>query len=990
MSIGCPNCGAANTPDEIVCTQCGLTLSGFRNQDENTRPEIARLASAEARAAIEQSLQVIHNPAPPTVETPRIDAESTSPKANTFPRHPNEARGRAPDLQLPPPEMLTEFPESAPSIRFGYDTDCEIVIPLPQVSAKHAQISRDGHRYVIRDLGSTNGTFVNGHAIDMAVVRVGDTIALGSYEFQFGRDIVDKIPQQTKGPSTMALDVPELLREPVIVGREVDCDIVLDAPQISRHHAELQYTGAGWRVVDLGSANGTFVNDRARRIDEVVVTEDDVLFFGSYRFPVTRIRDFLDTGQEDIHGGTVPLPLDKPVITIGRGLDNDVVIDAPPISRHHARLVRAEGGLYIEDLGSANGTFIDGDVIEGRTLIEAGQTISFGSFAIRLDLARGHIQRSYRGDILIQAEHLRVEVKSGGRKKQILDGVSFTAYPTEFVGLLGPSGAGKTTLLMALIGYLKPTYGRTLVNGDDLSQTYDRYRGAIGYVPQEDIIHGQLSVYEALYYTAKLRLPPDTSDKEIDARITQVLADLEISDTRDVQIGTADSKGISGGQRKRVNLALELLTEPSLLCLDEPTSGLASEDALNVMRLLRKLADGGRTILLTVHQPSLQAYRLMDNVLYIADGEEVFYGPAYPDSMLYFHPDVRPNTTEAAGVLADPGTVMGRIMDAKRSGEPMETLASRYRQSRYHEEYVEERRKNRGAVRVAKAQERKRPRFSFRHWFTLCRRYLTIRRKDRVGMFVLLVQAPIIAVLLDLVFVSEKADVMSRMEFTPYALFLLVVSSIWFGCSNAAREIVAEQSIYRRERMVNLSISAYILSKFAVLGGLCLLQCVILFGMTFWFLDFWGNPLFHIAILWLSSLTGVGMGLFLSALVRTSEAAMATVPILLIPQIILGGAIMPIDRMSAPVAIASNLVMSRWAFEGALQAENLNNAYELSAADLPKPLAPNLPAPPPPPNPLDRFFGDSETYLIVDLGVLAGFLFAFLFAVAITMRARER
>src|SRR5690606_20460501 len=182
------------------------------------------------------------------------------------------------------------------------------------------------------------------------------------------------------------------------------------------------------------------------------------------------------------------------------------------------RLIRSDKDMWLEDLGSANGTFLDGQRIR-RAKIDPSQTLSFGSYAVRLDLARGAIQRSYRGDILLQAENLRVEVKSGQRTTRILDGISFTLYPTEFMGLMGPSGSGKTTLLMSLIGYLKPTYGRTLINGDDLSLNYDRFRGAIGYVPQDDIIHHQLTVYEALYYTAKLRLPPDTSDEEIERRI---------------------------------------------------------------------------------------------------------------------------------------------------------------------------------------------------------------------------------------------------------------------------------------------------------------------------------------------------------------------------------------------------------------------------------------------------------------------------------------
>ena len=294
------------------------------------------------------------------------------------------------------------------------------------------------------------------------------------------------------------------------------------------------------------------------------------------------------------------------------------------------------------------------------------------------------------------------------------------------------------------------------------------------------------------------------------------------------------------------------------------------------------------------------------------------------------------------------------------------------------------------AARVTSASARKRPRFSMRQWATLCRRYFNIRMKDRVGMFVLMVQAPIIALLLDLVFVSETGGVMSRMQYAPFALFLLVVSAIWFGCSNAAREIVAEQAIFRRERMVNLSIASYVLSKFTVLGLLCLVQCVVLLSLTYFVLDFRGNPLFHLAVLWLSSLGGVGFGLLLSSLVRTTEAAMATVPLLLIPQIILGGAIMPIDRVSTPVFVASHAVISRWAFEGVLHTEHLADAYEISAEELPKPLAPGLPAPPPPPNPLDHFFGDSETWLAVDLGVLGSFYLVLVIAVGATLRLRER
>lgn len=798
----------------------------------------------------------------------------------------------------------------------------------------------------------------------------------------------------------------------VLIGRGYDCDIMLDARQISRHHCRLtQVEPAGgrgelehWRVEDLGSANGVFVNNRFDRIQSRVVSEEDVLLLGSYRFPVRRVREFLDTDPDAPQLRANRLPLEQATITIGRDADNDVILDVPQVSRHHARLVRAGDALFLEDLASANGTFIDGQRIT-RQRVEDGQDISFGTCALRLDLERGALQKSYRGDILLQAENIVVEVGEGELRKRLLDDVSFTVYPTELVGLLGPSGAGKTTLLMALIGYLRPAQGRTLLNGDDLALKFDRYRNAIGYVPQEDIIHAELTVFEALYYTAKLRLPPDTRDAEIYRRIEAILVDLEISQTRDIPIGSPERKGISGGQRKRVNLAMELLTEPSLLCLDEPTSGLASEDAANVMGLLRKLANGGRTILLTIHQPSPQVYEMLDNTLYLAAGEQVYYGPAYPDSMLYFHPEIDPNTPEARRILADPGSCMRPLTEAARAGEPMETFAARYRKSRYFDEFVRERREGQREVRLSASAARRAPRFTVRQWWTLCRRQLAIKLKDRVGTAILLVQAPVVGVLLALVFARDSGGLMSRLQFAPFALFLLVVAAVWFGCSNAAREIVREQAIYRRERMVNLSVLAYAASKFTVLGALCFMQCLMLVMITYFTLDFWGNPLWHLGVLWLCSLAGLGLGLMLSALVRTGEAAIALVPILLIPQVILGGAIMPIDKMNAPTEWASKLAIARWGFEAALHVEHGANAYEITSdersellstallaqANIPSSLRPDAGALAPlPPNPLNRFFGEAETQLSTNLGVLGGFTLLFFGGVCGFLYVRER
>lgn len=984
MDRYCPNCGANNNAQASECSLCEMELPRV---PETTRPELGALGG---RLAMMHGLNDEHNAARVSGPQPTLAGEAA------MLRRVRESGMRRAVEQGAKPIEFDQVPVGA-RLSIGFDEGNDLVIPRHNVSGHHAILIFDGQDFYLQDLESPYGTTINAHPIHNARLHEGDIVGLGSYVFVFDdqlaqrlREREEKMRQRTQ--AMQAIEAREGGPLTITIGRDADCDIIFDAPQISRKHVCFTKTAYGWTVEDLGSANGTFLHDRHNALlSPMEVTEKDVIYMGSYRFPVSRLHDFKDVLGRRHERERMSFSVGKKVLTLGRGEDNDIVLDEPQVSRHHARIVRAEDGHYIEDLASANGTFLNGDRV-GRAKITEADTLSFGTTAVRLDLERGKIQKSYRGDIVLQSEHIRVDVQEKKRVKRLLDGISFTVYPTEFVGLMGPSGAGKTTLLMSMIGYLQPTYGRTLLNGDELATHYDRYRGAIGYVPQEDIIHGELTVYEALYYTAKLRLPQDTSRAEIDRRIHEVLAALEISETRDVVIGSPERKGISGGQRKRVNLALELLTEPSLLCLDEPTSGLASEDALNVMRLLRRLADGGRTILLTVHQPSLQAYRMMDNVLYLADGEQVYYGPSYPDSLTFFYPHVKRDSPEAENLLSDPGSCLRPLVDAKRNGEPMETFAARYRQSAYYEEYVEERRHNlRDEVRLTETiSKRQAPRFRLSQLMTLSARYLSIKLKDRIGTTILLIQAPIIAVLINLVFMFQGHDAGHRMEYMPFAIFLLITSAIWFGCSNAAREIVSEQAIYKRERMVNLSIGAYVGSKFVVLSVLALVQCLTLLWITYFTLDFGGNPLQHLLILWLCTLASTGMGLILSSTVRTTAAALALVPLLLIPQVILGGAIMPLEQMQDPSWSLSQTTISRWAFEGMLHVEDRARAYELEPAMLPKPLLPGLPAPPPAPHPLDRFFGSAETSLPLNFLVLGGFTIVFLFGTGGVLRLRER
>jgi ABC transport system ATP-binding/permease protein len=833
-----------------------------------------------------------------------------------------------------PVEEVAEAPLDVFSIWIGYNDDCTVQIKNPVVSGHHARLYKLPQDFLLEDQGSTNGTWFRGQRVHRVRVTATDTFSVGNHELAVA-DLVHyfEVPQTLK--RALSTDSLAPVGPPITIGRSPDCKIPIDAPTISAVHARIIPLGGGnYRVEDLGSTNGTFVNSRDNPVTQATVGPSDVVFFGSYRLPLSRLDSMLASPETE---QALSLPQGKELMVIGREDSCDIVLKAPQVSRRHAELRRLEdGGLELRDLGSINGTYVNGQRIKTQR-ISPQDLVAIGSVRVRLDARAGVVRRDYHGDIMLQAERITVKVRDRSAPNgvhTILDDASFTAYPTEFVGLMGPSGAGKTTLMLALNGYTLPWAGRSLLNGYDLYTNYNTFRGNIGYVPQDDIIYRELTVWESLYYTAKLRLPADTTDAEIARRIEDVLETLEIQQTRDVVIGDAVRKGISGGQRKRVNLAQELITEPSLLFLDEPTSGLASEDTINVMNLLRRLADEGRTILLTIHQPSLEAYRKLDNVIYLFQGRLVYYGPAYPDGILYFHPEAEPSSPRGQLILSDPGNALKaladdqrRAMDAERPWETLEkTVEARrrhFQDSPQYRDYVYDRAgKPRDQVRLAEGSKRKTERRGWlRQWWILTRRNFTIKRKDLANTAILLLQAPIIGLVLWLVFSNQVGSYFGMLERGPAALFLLVASAVWFGCSNSAREVVRELPIYTRERMVNLMIPSYVLSKFTVLGALCAVQCALLLGLVYPTLGYGGNPLWLYLMLFLSSLAGVGMGMVLSSVVRSSEAAMALVPLLLIPQIVLGGIIMPIHELSAPMRVLSAAMVSRWGYEAVLHIE---------------------------------------------------------------------
>lgn len=460
-----------------------------------------------------------------------------------------------------------------------------------------------------------------------------------------------------------------------------------------------------------------------------------------------------------------------------------------------------------------------------------------------------------------------------------LQQMSLEIAEKSFVALMGPSGCGKSTLLKCLNGDSPATYGEVYINGLSLIDNYELVKKSIGYVPQDDIIHKELSVYKTLYYAAKLRLPDGTSQKEIDRRIDKVLHSLKLEQKN---IRSTRVKDLSGGQRKRVSIAVELLTEPSILFLDEPTSPLDPETIDSFLSSLRDLAAEGTTIIMVTHKPEDLNY--VDEVVFLGvKGHLVYKGS--PDEIVQ-HFDCE------------------HIVGVYSKMSDLEKVKEYYKKP---ENQISHEHKNPDSIRFRKDS-------TFNQLFWLTFRYLNIKLNDLGNLFLLLLQPLIIGGLVSLVF----------SEFRIGVLFLTAISAIWFGVSNSAKEIVGELPIYKRERMFNLQVNPYILSKLIVLSLIAFLQVLIFTAIIYYNFKINSVPEFPgtylrpywetVGFLFLVSCSASLIGLFLSSFFSTTEKVMTVVPISLMPQIMLAGVMTRLD--SSIIEILSFFTLGRWGTEG--------------------------------------------------------------------------
>jgi ABC-type multidrug transport system ATPase subunit/ABC-type multidrug transport system permease subunit len=680
-----------------------------------------------------------------------------------------------------------------------------------------------------------------------------------------------------------------LLKGVWAIGRLPDNDLAIAKDAISRHHARIEAVPGGYRITDLGGHNGTQLNGERFRDESRWLANGDTIVIGGevLRF-LTGEETRLGSAPQAPVSGTEVVQLSKRHLTLGRDRSNDVVLDDPNVSRFHAEVARIDDRVAVRDLGSRNGTRVNGELVR-TAVLEPGSEVGIGPYRLVFD-GSAFVARSEQGALRLDAEGVGMRVGD----KQILAETTLSVEPGQLVAFIGESGSGKTTLLKALAGVTTPTSGSVSVNGEPVGARLTD----IGYLPQDEIVHPDLTVTESLRYSARLRLPSDTGEDEITATVVRALDELGLEEHADTRIGS-----LSGGQRKRVGLATEILSRPSLLFLDEPTTGLDPGLESRMMTLLRELSDNSRAVIVVTH--ATKSLGLCDRLVVMGRGGVLCFQGSPDEAVEFFgvesYDDIYPSLEEH-----DPRDWQRRFAGgaaaASARAEP-------------------------DGARPAKRTSRARGSVLYQAR-VLTSRYARLFTRDRRNMLILLGQTPILGLAIAglfkiTVFKRPSTDAGQAVKLT----FLLLVTTVWIGMIDSAREIIKEKGVFSRENSAGVRLSAYLISKAIVLFTLAAIQALILTGIVLFFQPLHSHLDVYAAVLLIVVLTAfaaVSMGLLVSAVVRNQDQATSFIPLVLIPQLFFGGSIVATADMSGPLKAITKVVVTQWSYAGLGTAVDMN------------------------------------------------------------------
>ncbi|CAM5464634.1 FHA domain-containing protein [Streptomyces violaceorubidus] len=782
------------------------------------------------------------------------------------------------------------------SYALGRDPQGELVFDDARVSWRHATISFDGRSWVVEDHGSTNGTFVHGQRVQRTELGAGTVLNLGN---------------ATDGPRVS------------LTGAQAPAGTPQAQPQQQPYAA--QAANAGW-AQQAPPAQEPFQQQappqQAPQHGQQHGQQHQAQQPGWQQAPPQQAAPHFPqqqgpggaAGAPPVHGDRSPTTFHQfslgRVMRIGRALENDLVVSDLQVSRHHAEFHSTpDGRMEIRDLGSHNGTYVNGQPIAkgGSQLLGPTDIVGVGhsTFQIVGDRLEEFVDT---GEVSFSARHLTVTVDGG---KQILKDVSFGVPEKSLIAVIGPSGSGKSTLLKALTGYRPADQGEVLYDNRNLYKQFAELRQRIGLVPQDDILHKELTVKKALKYAAKLRFPADTTAAERDARIDEVLRELKLDIHKDKKVTS-----LSGGQRKRVSVALELLTKPSLIFLDEPTSGLDPGMDRDVMQLLRGLADDGRTVLVVTH--SVAELATCDKLLVMAPGGSVaYFGP--PEEALNFF---------GYDTWADVFSAFENYRDYDWAG--------RWKGSQHYQMYAADLDAVAPqSVQVPPMQAMKppKPQGWMSQFVTLVRRYTSVIASDK-GFLALMVILPAVLGAVSLLIDADKGLLPNPANpqtgriipngTATTVLLILAVGACFAGAANSVRELIKERVIYERERATGLSRSAYLMSKVFVLGLITVFQGLLVGVIGFASreipdegLILGGATLVELSLpIMALGFTSMMFGLVISSLVKTAEKTMPLLVMFAIIQVVFTGCLFALNG-AVGVNQFSYLMPSRWAVAAA-------------------------------------------------------------------------
>ncbi|WP_069163693.1 FHA domain-containing protein [Nocardia altamirensis] len=763
--------------------------------------------------------------------------------------------------------------DSGQQVTMGRAPEVTLFVDSPLVSRVHATLAWQGTAWVLSDNGSTNGVFVDARRLTQPVsidrptqVRLGDAIS---------GPLLHLLPANPQPPQRPSARPPQSGQQPV------------PPPMSGQRPAAQQFQRPAYQPPQDASP--------------------------PVNFNMTTRADTSNTPPVRARASTAPIArgdrLPPGGLAIGRTTDNQIVVNDPLASRKHARLLATNEGLTLEDLGSANGTFVNGHR-QQRVVLRERDIITIGNidFVVQQGTLVHRQKPVAEQGLAVHGVGFTVE-----GNKQLLVDVNMQANRGTLTALIGPSGAGKSTLSRLIAGTTRPSGGVVTFEGRNLHAEYEALRSRIGMVPQDDVLHRQLTVRQALGYAAELRLPPDNSKADRQQVIDGVLRELSLTEHADTRVDR-----LSGGQRKRASVALELLTGPSLLILDEPTSGLDPALDRQVMVMLRELADAGRVVIVVTH--SVAHLDMCDQVLLLAPGGKTAYcgNPAGVGGTL--------GTSDWAEIFADVAANPDQAFAAYRSRQaaapPPPPPPQQY------------------GPAGSPPQSSGGKQFS-----TLCRRQLRLILADR-GYLAFLVVLPFILGGLSLVVPGKDGFQRGALKALPDGTFVpegggetqqllvvLILGACFMGSTLTVRDLVGERTIFQRERAVGLLPSAYLIAKIAVFSFTALLQSAVLVGIVLvgkkrpgeGAVLASGSAELYIDIA-LTAVCCVVVGLLLSSLARSNEQVMPLLVVAIMCQLVMAGGLIPVTGRVVLEQV-SWLFPARWGYASGASTVNIREVF---------------------------------------------------------------